>query len=340
LVATSQFSFVPARSSCANDNNNEVGDHSIRKSITQEPIVINMPPMKRKLTDDPLEFFNTLPSGIKLKIYRFTIHVFDSRQELIEAVELYVHTIYGSPRFHSARWPHRPIDEWDVSRVTDFSRVLSRSRNASAGRFDPDLSCWDVSNGTNFVRMFWGCKYFNGDVSKWNVSKATHLQGMFQGCDLFNVDVSNWNVSNVTDLRRMFYDCRSFNADLSRWNVSNATRLHSMFYNCQSFNADLSRWNISNATDLHCMFYNCQSFHADLSQWNVLNATNLCYMFSGCSSFNETFVAGWPLSPSRRQFLLADMRVHDYDDTSSSRTDTDDEDEKSIQSVFDDSDFD
>jgi hypothetical protein len=44
--------------------------------------------MKRKLPNDPLEFFRTLLSGIKLKIYRFTVYVFDTRQRLIEAVDL------------------------------------------------------------------------------------------------------------------------------------------------------------------------------------------------------------------------------------------------------------
>jgi hypothetical protein len=48
-------------------------------------------------------------------------------------------------------------------------------------------------------------------------------------------------------------------------------------------------------------------------------------MFYGCSSFNETFVAGWPLSP---RFLLADpvdVFDDDADDMSSSLTNTDDE---------------
>jgi surface protein len=174
----------------------------------------NMAPMKRKLTNDPLEFFRTLPSGIALKIYRFTIHVFDSRQQLIEAVDLYVETRYGNPRGRrSSRWgPHRPIGEWDVSRVTDLSHVFSNFRNRSMRDFNEDLSLWDVSNGTNFAQMFYRCCYFNGDLSKWNVSKAANFANMFSGCHLFNADVSDWNVSNATSLNSMFYSCGSFNA--------------------------------------------------------------------------------------------------------------------------------
>jgi hypothetical protein len=50
--------------------------------------------MKRELTNDTLEFFRSLPHGIKLKIYRFTVYVFDSRRELIEAVDLFIQTRY------------------------------------------------------------------------------------------------------------------------------------------------------------------------------------------------------------------------------------------------------
>jgi surface protein len=179
-----------------------------------------MAPMKQKLTNDPLECFRTLPHGIKIKIYRFTVHVFDSRRELIEAVDLYVHTRYRHGRPYeqprSWQWPHRPINEWDVSRVTDFSRVFHHSCNfRSSNYFYEDLSSWDVSNGTNFEGMFCGCLWFNGDVSKWNVSKATNLSSMFCRCPGFNGDVSQWDVSNATNLSNMFRNC-SINADVSQ----------------------------------------------------------------------------------------------------------------------------
>jgi hypothetical protein len=97
--------------------------------------------MKRKLTNDPVEFFRVLPHGIKLKIYRFTVHVFDSRQQLIKAVDLYVKTRYARPRGTAPRWPrHHPIGKWDVAGVTDFSDVFSRSRIGSTERFNEDLS--------------------------------------------------------------------------------------------------------------------------------------------------------------------------------------------------------
>jgi surface protein len=272
-------------------------------------------PMKQKLTNNPLEIFRTLPDGIRIKIYRFTVHVFDSRSELIEAVDLHIETRYGQgPHARASRWPHRPIGEWDVASVTDFSRVFYRPRNSLMADFNEDLSFWDVSNGTDFGEMFWGCNHFNADLFKWNVSRATDLSTMFFNCHSFNADLSNWNVSNVTDLGCMFYHCWSFNADLSQWNVSNARDLSTMFSDCRSFNADVSQWNVSNSPDLSYMFRNCWSFNADVSQWNVSNARDLRYMFSGCHSFNETVVAGWPIAPETRQLLFADVPALEEDE--------------------------
>jgi surface protein len=270
---------------------------SFNSQPSHTPLRTHYVPMQRKLSNEPVEFFRTLPHGIKLKIYRFTVHVFDSRQQLIEAVDLFIETRYASPRgAHSTPWPHRPIGEWDVSGITDFSNVFSRLRNRST-------------------------EHFNEDISQWNVSNATNLSLMFYNCPSFNADISQWNVSNATDLSLMFCDCRSFNADISQWSVSNATNLSCMFYNCRSFNADISRWNVSNATELGWMFSHCPSFNADLSQWNVSNATDLRYMFSSCRSFNQSVVAGWPISPATRQYLFAAY------EESSSEDDDDDNDE-------------
>ena len=36
--------------------------------------------------------------------------------------------------------PHRPIEDWDVSRVTDMNRVFG-----GGGFFNVDISKWDVS---------------------------------------------------------------------------------------------------------------------------------------------------------------------------------------------------
>jgi Mycoplasma protein of unknown function, DUF285 len=57
---------------------------------------------------------------------------------------------------------------------------------------------------------------FNGDISGWNVSKVKDMAYMFNGSK-FNGDISNWNVSKVENTREMFF-LSNFNGDISKWN--------------------------------------------------------------------------------------------------------------------------
>jgi len=81
---------------------------------------------------------------------------FTTNEQLVEAVQHYLHnkrrnsdvaTRYG--------WP---IGNWDVSRVTDFSRVCADER------FNDDIGKWNVSLGKDFSSMFETAKYFNSDI--------------------------------------------------------------------------------------------------------------------------------------------------------------------------------
>ena len=72
---------------------------------------------------------------------------------------------------------HEPIDNWDVSRVTDMERVFENVTWLNA-----DLSWWDVSRVTNMQRMFYGASSFNQSLcgNAWVNSKASKAQ-MFYG---------------------------------------------------------------------------------------------------------------------------------------------------------------
>mmetsp|Transcript_41663 Transcript_41663/g.50702 ORF Transcript_41663/g.50702 Transcript_41663/m.50702 type:complete len:99 (-) Transcript_41663:7-303(-) len=65
------------------------------------------------------------------------------------------------------------ISAWDVSKVTDFSKMFEATLS-----FNQNLSTWNVSSGTNFSRMFYGNK-FNIGVSDWNVSDDANIYCMF-----------------------------------------------------------------------------------------------------------------------------------------------------------------
>jgi surface protein len=262
-----------------------------------------------------MNFLRSLPPNIVANyIYPFAVKVIQNHEELIVAVDEYLDEYYSDDdgeaknddedEFGSNRIRY-PIGDWDVSRVEDFTSVLDQERNDKAKHFNEDLSRWNVTNGTSFARMFYGCILFHSDLSRWNVTKATNFCEMFRGCHRFNSDLSRWNVTNATNFSKMFFSCYDFNADLSRWNVANATNLLGMFVFCRDFNADLSRWNVANALDLRIMFFHCTIFNSDLSQWDVTNAIQqraLQSMFTRCDMFNRDFVAAWPL-PDRQNGL-------------------------------------
>ena len=155
-----------------------------------------------------------------------------------------------------------PIEEWDVSNVTDMSELFY-----DALAFNADLSKWDVSKVTDMRGMFSLALAFNSDLSTWDVSKVTNMGGMFHNARSFNSDLSKWNVSKVTDMDCMFLNARSFNGDLSKWDVSKVTDMCGMFKMAWAFNGDLSKWDVSKVTDMGEMFFDAKCFECDLSKW-------------------------------------------------------------------------
>ena len=156
---------------------------------------------------------------------------------------------------NAAEADHGPISEWDVSEVTDMTRLFIHQSD-----FNADLSKWDASKVTRMSIMFGNCKRFNSDLSKWDVSKVTRMNSMFANCKRFNADLSKWDVSKVNTTTAMFANCKRFNADLSKWDVSKVTRMDSTFANCKRFNADLTNWDVTNVGDIYLMFTGADAF--------------------------------------------------------------------------------
>ena len=114
--------------------------------------------------------------------------------------------------------PHGPIGLWDVSDVTDMSRLFGKAEKSHFGttqlttensfhpavHFDDDISKWDVSSVTNMDGMFFGAMRFKGDISKWDVSSVVNMGDMFRGAARFNICLSKWDVSSATDMKGMF----------------------------------------------------------------------------------------------------------------------------------------
>jgi surface protein len=73
---------------------------------------------------------------------------------------------------------------------------------------------WDVSNVTDMSSIFANAQKFNQDISQWNVSNVTDMNGMFNNAQKFNQDISQWLVSNVTDMSDMFCNAYKFNQNM------------------------------------------------------------------------------------------------------------------------------
>ena len=193
------------------------------------------------------------------------------------------------------------ISNWDVSGVTDMSKLFSFSLYfhhdslpyKRREEFNEDISNWVVSKVTDMSEMFEGVDLFNQEIGKWDVSSVTNLSGMFGWTESFNKDIGNWDVSKVTDMSNMFRLARSFNQDIGSWDVSNVTDMSGMFEGhykedeFSPFNQDIGGWDVSNVTNMHSMFYRTESFNQDIGGWNVGNVTDMRMMFCEAIKFNQ-----------------------------------------------------
>ena len=129
--------------------------------------------------------------------------------------------------------------------------------------FNQDISSWDVSNVTDMTRMFYKTNAFNQPIGNWDVSNLTNMSMMFNQSS-FNQPIGNWDVSNVTNMGAMFSNNSTnssvFNQDISNWDVSNVTSMVNMFSFNISFNQPIGNWDVSNVTDMRFMFFNATSF--------------------------------------------------------------------------------
>ena len=55
-----------------------------------------------------------------------------------------------------------------------------------AESFNQPLNNWNVSNVTDMDRMFFDARSFNQPLNKWDVSKVTNMSEMFNGASSFN----------------------------------------------------------------------------------------------------------------------------------------------------------
>jgi surface protein len=77
--------------------------------------------------------------------------------------------------------------------------------------FNQPIDNWDVSNVTDMSNMF-ETAIFNQPIGNWDVSSVTNMSGMFSENISFNQDLSNWSVGNVTE-------CYGFSYNTPQWTL-------------------------------------------------------------------------------------------------------------------------
>ena len=186
---------------------------------------------------------------------------------------------------HNSPWGlNTSIENWDVSNVTNMTGLFAFSS------YNQPLNNWDVSSVTDMTAMFQASD-FNHPINNWDVSNVTNMTGLFAMSENFNQSINTWDVSSVTNMSDMFAAAEDFNQPIDSWDVSNVVNMSNMFGSAFStgsiFNQPLNSWNVSNVVDMSNMFRSNTSFDKALDNWDVSNVTNLRGIFNRATSFNQ-----------------------------------------------------
>ena len=111
---------------------------------------------------------------------------FTSTEQLYLAVDDYMANSTSNATFSAITYGY-PMGTWDVSLITNFTRVFDPNRTIP---FD-GTSCGEILSP------------FNENVAAWNVANAVTMVGMF-ACTEFNHNIGSWMTSNVQNMSGMF----------------------------------------------------------------------------------------------------------------------------------------
>lgn len=211
---------------------------------------------KRSLDENPVEYLTNDTIKLALRDYN----------------------IPGAP-FHGR---FGPIEDWDVSRVTDMDNLFCIFFPDLSG---VDLGNWDVSNVSFMYSTFRSCRGIGPWISRWDVSKVKNMENTFAKSD-FNQPLNDWNVGNVTRMSYMFWDCSQFNQPLNQWNVSNVKSMEGMFLECPLFNQPLDQWDVAKLKDTTSMFAK-SGFGQPIDNWNAPELGQWLNMFEDNAFFQR-----------------------------------------------------
>ena len=157
-----------------------------------------------------------------------------------------------------------------------------------------NMDGWDVSSVTDMSRMFQGAGTFNQPIGNWDVSSVTDMSRMFDGASSFNQPLKTWDVSSVTNMICMFYGAFSFNQPLKTWDVSSVTNMICMFSEASSFNQPLGTWDVSSVTNMDFIFagvvLSTPNYDNLLLGWSKLSLQSGVNFHAGKSTYSSATV--------------------------------------------------
>lgn len=130
-----------------------------------------------------------------------------------------------------------PIGEWDVSQVTDMSRLFERAIN-----FNESLNDWNVSNVRLMTALFRGAHSFDQPLDKWSnkLLKLRDTSEMFKEAKIFNHPLNDWKMPKNDNMEGMFSFTDEFNQPLDKWDFSNVRNMDFMFKRAIKFNQPIN----------------------------------------------------------------------------------------------------
>jgi surface protein len=273
-------------------------------ATVQQPVTLPVSPSTATTANtDPLA---CVYQGIGCKAFETT----DELYQAVDAVDIVTSyyashpenlTITSEPSPVAIRYGY-PLGRWNVSLLTNFSRVFdpwrhlpfnpdrallegreNHSTTAFSGLamwFNEDLSGWDVSNAVTMFGMFAGAASFQGrGLENWDTSRVVNLSYLFMDAISFNGQISHWSTRRAVNMEGMFQGAHPFDGDLSTWNVSQVTNMASMFRGAYAFCGDhLHQWDVSNVNTMHSMFQDAYNFEGDISTWNTSRVETMARM--------------------------------------------------------------
>lgn len=257
-------------------------------------------------------FPSTSPTMTLTPSYIDQVSAFRTTEELYEAVDSYFLAYKNGTTLNATAeftpdviLRYGPIGAWNVSQITNFSRVFDPERNFSLSWDSIEYYLlWQLPYDT--IPTAYDPRRFNEDLSEWDVSNAETMMGMFARADSFvGFGLEKWNVGKVKDFSFMFMGASLFKGNISKWNTSSAEFMECMFIRCFAWDDNLSEWDVSRVVHLRYMFFFAESFLGDgLENWNVSQATTMNYMFADAGLFNGD-VSAWDTS----SLLVAEKMV-------------------------------